>query len=152
LTGKDLGEWLRQAPFTNELSQKDDNKMVFTNAQQVFPFMGRFHNAVGELRYARNEADNPIYQEEAVLYQDPEWGDLFVSGTLLYDAEEVFLDRNYSESGNVLFGGVDAGMDRHTASLRETAVFSRSGPNKAACYWAADRKSTRLNSSHVKIS
>ncbi len=137
LTGKDLGEWLRQAPFTNELSQKEDNKVVFTNAQQVFPFMGRFHNAVGELRYARNDADNPIYQEEAVLYQDPEWGDLFVSAALLYDAEEVFLDRNYSESGNVLFGGVDAGMDRHTASLRETAVFSRSGPNKAACYWAA---------------
>jgi len=137
LTGKDLGEWLRRSPFTNELSQKEDNKVVFTNARQVFPFMGRFNNAVGELRYARNDADNPIYQEEAVLYQDPEWGDLFVSAALLYDAEEVFLDSYYSESGNILFGGVDAGMDRHTASLRETAVFSRSGPNKAACYWAA---------------
>src|SRR5690606_26732826 len=38
---------------------------------------------------------------------------------------------------NILFGGVDAGMDRHTASLRETAVFSHSDANKAACYWAA---------------
>lgn len=137
LTGKDLGDWLRRAPFNNELSQKEEGKAVFTNAKQVFPYMGRFNNAIEELRNIRNNPDNPIYQEEVVLYQDPEWGDLFVSATLLYDAQEVFLESYYSESGNILFGGVDAAMDRHAASLRETAVFSRSDDTKSACYWAA---------------
>ncbi|HWK98941.1 MAG TPA: hypothetical protein VNQ55_03300 [Parapedobacter sp.] len=137
LTGKDLGSWLRQAPFSNELAQREENKMVFTNAQQVFPFMGRYYNAVEELRYARNEPDNPIYWQETVLYQDPDWGDLFVNATLLYDDAEVFLDRHYSESGNVVFEGTEAAMGNHSATLTETAVSARGADYKTAIYWAS---------------
>src|SRR5690606_30819467 len=99
-----------------------EDQTVFTNAAQVFPFLGRYYDAVGELRYARNEPDNPIFQQETMLYQDPQWGDLFVNATLLYDDEEVFLDTYYGKGGNVLFGGADAAMATHTATLAETAV------------------------------
>src|SRR5690606_21439896 len=95
LTGKDLATWLRKAPFSNELSQSDDDKMVFTNAAQVFPYMGRYNNAVGALEYSHNSDNNPIYQQETVLYQDPDWGDLFLNATVLYDAQEIFLDEHY---------------------------------------------------------
>src|SRR3546814_8064877 len=95
ITGKDLDKWLRQAPFTNELSQQEENKIVFTNSAQVFPFMRRYNNAVGELEYSPESPANPIYQQETVLYQYTDWGDLFINATLLYDAQEVFLDPTY---------------------------------------------------------
>ena len=136
LTGRDLGTWLRGAPFSNELMQTAEHETVFTNAAQVFPFMGRYHNAVGELANTSNESNSPAYQRETVLYQDPDWGDLFVNATLLYDKEEVFLDRYYDESGNVLFGGADAAMTTHSATLVETAVSARTPAYKTAIYWA----------------
>ncbi|MGS2739781.1 hypothetical protein [Sinomicrobium sp. M5D2P17] len=136
LTGKNLDKWLRQAPFSNELVQTDANKLVFTNAEQVFPFMARYKNAVGELHKTYNDPDNPIYQKKTVLYQDPQWGDLFVNATLLYDDQEVFLDRSYSTSGNVILGGADAAMDIHHATLSETAVFARTSDYKTGVYWA----------------
>lgn len=135
LTGQDLGAWLRTAPFSNELSQGDEDSMVLTNAAQVFPFMARFNNAVGELEYSPGNPDNPIYQQETVLYQDPDWGDLFISAALLYDVQEVFLGQYYSESGNVLFDGVDASMSRYNAALTETAVFARTDAHKTGVYW-----------------
>lgn len=135
LTGKNLDKWLRQAPFSNELKQTDENKLVFTNAEQVFPFMARYKNAVGELRETYNDPENPVYQKKTVLYQDPEWGDLFVNATLLYDDQEVFLDRSYSTPGNVILGGPDAAMDIHRATLSETAVFARTSDHKTGIYW-----------------
>lgn len=137
LTGKDLATWLRKAPFSNELSQSDDDKMVFTNAAQVFPYMGRYNNAVGALEYSHNSDNNPIYQQETVLYQDPDWGDLFLNATVLYDAQEIFLDQHYSESGNIAFDGVDASMNRYSATLTETGISARTDTYKTGIYWAS---------------
>ncbi|MFC6102528.1 hypothetical protein [Olivibacter domesticus] len=98
--------------------------------------MGRYHNAVGELQYTHNDPDNPVYQQETVLYQDPDWGDLFVNATLLYDEQEVFLDQYYSKSGNVIFDGVNAAMGSHDAALTETSVFANTAAYKTGVYWA----------------
>lgn len=136
LTGKDLRVWLRRAPFTNELSQSGENQVVFTNASQVFPFMARYKNAIEELWHTSNNPDNPIYQEETVLFQDQEWGDLFVSGTLLYEEQEVFLDRSYSEAGNPAFDGLNAGATTYSATLYETSVFAQTADYKTGIYWA----------------
>ncbi|QDH79613.1 hypothetical protein FKX85_11415 [Echinicola soli] len=135
LTGKDLGKWLRQAPFSNELAQTDKDRTVLTNAKQVFPFMARYKSAVGELENFYNHSDNPIYQQETVLYQDPQWGDLFVNATLLYDHEEVFLDYHYSEMGNPVFDGISA-VTTYSASLLETQVFAQTAYYKTGLYWA----------------
>lgn len=140
LTGKDLATWLRKAPFSNELSQSDDDKMVFTNAAQVFPYMGRYNNAIGVLEYSHNSANNPIYQQETVLFKDPDWGDLFLHATLLYDAQEIFLDQHYSESGNIAFDGVDAGMNRYSATLTETGIFAKTDTYKTGIYWASSAR------------
>lgn len=137
LTGKELGTWLRKAPFTNELLQEEKNKMVLTNAAQVFPFMGRYKNTVEELQNLPDDPDNPIYRQETVLYKDPEWGDLFVNATLLYDDQEVFLDRFYSEQGNILFGSIAGAMSSYSATLTETPVSTRTGDHKAGLYWAS---------------
>lgn len=135
-TGKNLGNWLRQAPFGNELKQHEDDKVVFTNARQVFPFMGRYYSDTEELREGYTENDTVIFRQEEVLYKDPEWGDLFLHATLLYDGREVFLNNSYSQTGNVIFGGMDAAMDTHTASLYETSVFNKNDRYKTGIYWA----------------
>src|SRR3546814_3190864 len=67
----------------------------------------------------------------------PDWGDLFINATLLYDAKEVFLDQYYSESGNVLFDGEAAAMSRHNATLTETAVYAKTDAYKTGIYWAS---------------
>lgn len=136
LTGKDLGGWIRQVPFSNELLQDDEDKIVFTNAEQVFPFIGRYYNAIGELEYSPQHPDNPIHQRETVLYRDPDWGDLFVNATLLYEPQEVFLNQYYSERANVIFDGADAATDSYGAALIETGVFADTDGYKAGIYWA----------------
>lgn len=80
LTGKDLKSWLRNAPFSNEL-KGNDNEVMFSNAEQVFPFLGKYYNSVE--RQTKNYSDpeaGHIYQTETILFQDPHWGDLFVNG------------------------------------------------------------------------
>lgn len=136
LTGKDLNKWLRRAPFLNEITPKEENQILFTNAAQVFPFMGRYYNATGELEFIPNSPKSDIYERATVLYQDPEWGDLFLDATLLYDQQEVFLDRYYRQSGNVLIGGGASALNGHIASLNETAVYAKSDAYKTGIYWA----------------
>ncbi|RAV27880.1 hypothetical protein DN748_16605 [Sinomicrobium soli] len=136
LTGKNLGQWLRKSPFSNELQQTDADKIVFTNAEEVFPFMGRYNNAVEALNYAY-DGTGTIYREETVLYQDPEWGDLFVNAVLLFEDGEVFLKDHYSATGSPVFGGVDAVMRTNSSSLRETGIYGTyDGNRKNAVYWA----------------
>ncbi len=134
LTGKNVKQWLRTAPFSNELAQTDANRMVFTNADEVFPFKGKYNNAVDELPASYTE-NSPVYQEETVLYQDPKWGDLFVTAALLYEDEEVFLRDSYSETGNPMFGGSNAVLSSYHASLEETAVKAGHKRYKTALYW-----------------
>lgn len=135
LTGRDLAAWLRKAPFEHELKQESRDSMVITNAMQVFPFMGKYYSTVDELD-ARGASDTSIYQQEAVLYQDAEWGDVFVHAMLLNDDTEVFLNDFYSTSGNVMLGGMGAGLDTYTASLKETEVITSNDRYKAGLYWA----------------
>ncbi len=137
LTGKHLENWLRQAPFDNELRLQEDDKVVLTNAKQVFPFMGRYYNAIEELHADGTPSDTAIHQQTEILFQDSVWGDLFVSATLLYDDKEVFLSNSYVETGNSFFGGVDALTDTHSASLHETAILAKKPRYKTGIYWVS---------------
>ncbi|QNL48200.1 hypothetical protein H8S90_15490 [Olivibacter sp. SDN3] len=142
LTDKSLSKWLRKAPFSNELKQKDEDKILFTNANEVFPFMARFHNGTEEIGSLNDGEENLIYKKEIVLYQDPEWGDLFVSAMLIYDEEEVYLDRHFTKTGNPLFGGIASSMQTYSASLYETGIFGQTPTYKTGIYWAqtADKR------------
>src|SRR5690606_26026392 len=125
------------APFDNELRLQEDDKVVLTNAKQVFPFMGRYYNAIEELHADGTPSDTAIHQQTEILFQDSVWGDLFVSATLLYDDKEVFLSNSYVETGNSFFGGVDALTDRHSASLHETAILAKKPRYKTGIYWVS---------------
>lgn len=134
LTGGNLHNWLKKAPFNNELNRSEEGKIVITNADQVFPFKGRYYNAIEELRRDYN-ADTVIYTETEILFQDSVWGDLFLHATLLYDNQEVFLRDSYFETGSPFFGGVEAVTDMHRATLYETAVVANTSTYKTGIYW-----------------
>lgn len=135
LTDANLHSWLRKAPFGGEFGKGGSETVVLTNADQVFPFKGRYHNAIEELRYDYM-TDTVIYQATEVLFQDSVWGDLFLHATLLYEDQEVFLDQWYTETGSPFFGGVDAVTDSYSASLYETSVFAKHASYKTGIYWA----------------
>lgn len=131
LTNKDLKGWLRKAPFKNEWNiEKNDDEIVFTNLDQVFPFMGKFK------KFDKTPKDTkPVYQEENIVFQDDEWGDSFMYGMLLYQPEELFLKETYRESGNVIFSGTNAIHESYTASLSETYLYEKNENYKAVVYW-----------------
>ena len=135
LTDKQIGGWLRKAPFTNEFRQSEAGEIMITNAQQVFPFLSRYYDAEGELDRPYNDND-PIFYQEAVLYDDPQWGNLFVSGMLLYDDREMFLEESYLELGNPFFEGTNGAANTHSATLYETTVAARNDRYKTGIYWA----------------
>ncbi len=136
LTGGNLYTWLQKAPFNNELDRHKDGAVVITNAKQVFPFKGRYYNAIEELgRYY--STDTVIFRKTEILFRDSLWGDLFLHATLLYDDQEVFLNDTYQEVGNPFFGGAEAVRDMHSSSLSETAVVARHPRYKTGIYWAS---------------
>jgi len=135
LTGGSLHGWLQKAPFDNEFGKADGKNIVLTNADQVFPFMGRYYNAIEELSKDYN-VDTVIFQQTEILFGDSVWGDLFLHATLLYDDQEVFLSNSYYEMGSPFFGGVEAATDMHESSLSETAVVAKHPEYKTGIYWA----------------
>jgi len=133
--GEYVGAWLRKVPYNNELKQADKDKLIFTNAEQVFPFMNRYYDELEELRTGSDPAkDTVIYTTTEVLYQDSDWGDVFVAASLLYDQREVFLDDSYLKTGDPFFGGSDAVTDIHRASLHETAILAKTAKYKTGIY------------------
>lgn len=148
LTGKNLDDWLRQAPFDNELKKREKDKIILTNAKQVFPFMGRYYNAIEELHEDHTPSDTAIYRQTEVLFQDPVWGDLFLSATLLYDDQEVFLGSSYMETGNSLLDGTGDVTETHSASLYETSVLARHNSYKTGIYWVSANFSSYLLGFH----
>ena len=136
LTGSDLRSWLRKAPFENELELTGEDKIILTNAEEVFPFMAGYFTATGELRADYSGNDTTVFQEEKVLYQDPHWGDLFVTATLLYKDQEVYLTQDYTQMGNPVFGGLAAASTAHSATLRESLVHADNRRYKTGLYWA----------------
>ncbi|PRD53844.1 hypothetical protein C5749_10010 [Sphingobacterium gobiense] len=139
---ENLNAWLRKAPFGDELKQAEKDKLIFTNAKQVFPFMNRYYDAIEELReYGDPATDTVIFSAKEVLFQDSVWGDLFVGAMLLYDDREVFLSDSYLESGSPIFGGVEAVRDIHRASLYETGVLAKHPKYKTGIYrvWTSYR-------------
>lgn len=135
ITGGNLITWLQEAPFENELKPSENDKLIITNAEQVFPFMGRYYNEIEELRRDFG-ADTLIYTNHKILFQDPVWGDLFLHASLQYDKQEIFLDDKYIQTGSPFFGGVDAVMDLHDSSLQETGVYTKNQKYKTGIYWA----------------
>ncbi|SEG71898.1 hypothetical protein SAMN05421877_11556 [Sphingobacterium lactis] len=136
LTGKDLEEWLRKAPFSNEITKTDKDEFVVTNAKQVFPFIAGYYSPIQEINQMKDVEDTVIYDHAEIIYKDPTWGDLFLTATLLHNDEEVYLSESYSESGDALFGGTDALFDSYSAYLHETAVKAKHPTYKTGVYWA----------------
>ncbi len=144
LTDKDLKSWLRKAPFSNEL-KGNDNEVMFSNAEQVFPFLGKYYNSVE--RQIKNYSDSDaghIYQTETVLFQDPQWGDLFVNAALMYNNDELFLNDSNIESGDPMFEGKDAIYSTYHGGLMETSVHSKGQDTKNGLYWGSNSAKTYL--------
>ncbi len=138
LTGKDLKSWLRNAPFSNEL-KGNDNEVMFSNAEQVFPFLGKYYNSVE--RQTKNYSDpetGHIYQTETILFQDPHWGDLFVNAALMYNNDELYLSDSNIETGDPMFEGKDAVFNTYHGGLMETAVHSKAQDTKNGLYWGSN--------------
>ncbi len=138
LTGKDLKSWLRKAPFSNEL-KGNDNEVMFSNAEQVFPFLGKYYNSVEQQKknYSDPEAGQ-IYQTETILFQDPHWGDLFVNAALMYNNDELYLNDSNIETGDPMFEGKDAVFNTYHGGLMETAVHSKAQDTKNGLYWGSN--------------
>lgn len=138
LTGKDLKSWLRKAPFSNEL-KGNDNEVMFSNAEQVFPFLGKYYNSVEQQKknYSDPEAGH-IYQTETILFQDPHWGDLFVNAALMYNNDELYLSDSNIETGDPMFEGKDAVFNTYHGGLMETAVHSNAQDTKNGLYWGSN--------------
>lgn len=138
LTGKDLKSWLRKAPFSNEL-KGNDNEVMFSNAEQVFPFLGKYYNSVEQQRknYSDPEAGH-IYQTETILFQDPHWGDLFVNAALMYNNDELYLSDSNIETGDPMFEGKDAVFNTYHGGLMETSVHSKAQDTKNGLYWGSN--------------
>ena len=136
ITGKDLESWLRKTPYQNELKNDNENEFVITNVEQVFPFMNKFNNDIGPVNTTIATTDTIIYEQKHLIFQDPVWGDVFVSGTLLYDDEELFLEQSSNSTGNPFFGGVEASGDIYSSTLYETSVQAKHDDYKTGLYWA----------------
>ena len=138
LTGKDLKSWLRKAPFSNELKGKD-NEVMFSNAEQVFPFLGKYYNSVEQQKKNYSDSDaGQIYQTETILFQDPHWGDLFVNAALMYNNDELYLSDSNIETGDPMFEGKDAVFNTYHGGLMETAVHSKAQDTKNGLYWGSN--------------
>lgn len=151
LTGGNLQAWLQKAPFDNEFGKGDGKNIVITNAEQVFPFMGRYYNAIEELKKGlSNSSDTVIFRETKKLFRDSEWGDVFLHATLLYDNPEVFLKDRYLKTGNPFFGGAEAVTNMHESSLYETSVFAKHPDYKTGIYWVSANYKRYLLGFHQK--
>lgn len=135
LVNGNIYSWLQKAPFENEFGKSDGEHTIITNADQIFPFKGRYYNAIEELREDVME-DTVIYRTAEVLYQDSLWGDLFLHATLLYEDQEVFLNQRYLQTGSVFFDGVEGATDLRRSTLYETGVFGKQERYKTGIYWA----------------
>lgn len=135
ITGKNLAMWIEKSPFNGKWNKlaSDEDLIIFDNRKQVFPFMGKFKNDVDDFKNF-NHSDGDIHQEEVVLYQDSNFGESFVYSALLYEPQELFLKKFYSETGDMLFSGTNSINERYSASLSETLLFERNETYKAAIY------------------
>ncbi len=138
ITNRDLLGWLKDAPFNGLYYPLDEQsgkgKLVFTNSKQVFPFMGKFKNSDRELYTSRSMGE--VYQEDFVVYKDPEFGELFLYAILTFEPEELFVSELAMESGSVVFSGMNSINESYSAALKETQVFSHNDQYKTAIYIA----------------
>lgn len=146
LTGKDLKAWLRKAPFENELKAPEGQSILMTNAQELFPFIGVYHNKVEELN-GLGDKDNMEYAKELLIFQDPKWGDLIVTASLLYDTEDIYLNEAHSSSANPILSGMDPIESLgvyYSSRLTETGFVNRKPGHTQALYWADANGRTSL--------
>lgn len=133
---RNLDAYLHRAPFNNEWDpQKSaaEDQIVFTNVKQVFPFMGKLKNDNDDFKDYGKEPD--LYRDKHIVYKDPEWGELFVYGALLYNNETVYIDKESRESGDLMFGGMQAASQLYEAALKETKLVSLQPNKRTAVYW-----------------
>ena len=143
-TGGDLKEWLKKAPFNGrwDAPEKESGKMVFTNIEQVFPFIGKFNNENDDFKGVYVDGD--IYQKETTVFKDSLLGESVVYAALLYEPQELFLRDYYSESGNIILSGPSASNMYYNADLSETLTCENNSEYKTAIYWVDLNAATYL--------
>ena len=139
-----LKDWLKKSPFTGLWNEQknDGDKIVFDNRDQVFPFMANFKNENNNFQYSPER--DKFYQQEALLFKDNKFGESFVYGALLFEPEELFISKSYSEMGSVVFSGQNAINERYYAELAETMISNKNNNYKTAIYWVRSNSKTFL--------
>lgn len=133
IIGDDLKSWISNSPFDGKfnLESDDEDYIQFDNREQVWPFMGKFNNENDDLGNTYDYS----YKREVAIYKDPKWGNSFVYSELLYKQQELFVEKSYSVSGNVLLSGMSAIHDSYSADLSETKLVVNNSDYKTAIYW-----------------
>ncbi len=108
--------------------------MVFTNVEQVFPFLGGLHNDLDD-GDSFTLGPNEMYTSASTIFDDDQWGESFVYAALLYEEQVVKLEQRYYTSGAFFFGGVGAVSRGHSAALLPTELESGSGTQQTRTYW-----------------
>jgi hypothetical protein len=152
LVGDDLKEWLLTAPFDNYWDpQADvDGDYVFTNVKQVFPFVGNYYDAVDKYDRAINLKDQPVFEEYTMVFKDKFWGESVIHGTLMYKPDDLYLARSYSQSGDVIFDGINNIGNRYNATLAETQSYRKDDEYTAGLYWVRSNGQRYLSGFYQK--
>lgn len=131
ITNKNLDEWLRKSPFTNEWiadEDPDDDYVVLTNHKLVFPMLGEFKNEDDDLiGLFRDSSD--FYNEKFVLYKDSVWGDSYVFATLMYEYQPLYKER-YHRNSQII-----GGSQSNSVELLETNIAAVNDEYRTAIYW-----------------
>lgn len=148
LTGGNLTQWLEKAPFEGAWDpySKSDGRIVMTNIDQVFPFLGEFKNKDDELIDYGEKSD--IFQKETIIFKDSQWGELFFHSVLLYEPQELFLKSSYFSSGSPIFSGMNAIYETYGAELSETLIYHKNDHYKTAIYWVESNSKRYLFATH----
>ncbi len=145
--GKDLTKWLSKVPLSGkwDLQADSSNNLVFSNQEQVFPFLGKVVNEEGTFN-ERNEkgVGAEVFMKKSIFFQKQQKGDAFAHAIILYEPKEFYLKSFVSTTGNVIFSGVDAINESYTASLNETHVFENNDDYKTGIYWVSNNYNTYL--------
>jgi len=134
ITQGKIRPWLRNAPFKGEFSANNSGSISISNAHQIFPFMGKYYLANKDINHKNEE--QIFLDSHHVIFNDPQWGDLFLHASLLHSPVELFLAEKNTSSGHAVFDGLDAAYTRYDSTLIETNIVSRKGKQKTAIYWA----------------
>ncbi len=149
-----LLEHLRKLPFENEFGatvEREDGKVVFTNDNNIFPYKGkgRWNNSEDSFYHF-----NDVYQSTGILFQDPEWGDLFATSALLYQYDALFLKDTYYGSPSIISNPrmVSDGLHNSIkAKLKETSLVDEREDGRTIVYWVEISSGMFFEVNHISL-